>query len=75
MYIEKAVSSVCAEYNDLFHLIYAEYDTRFHLVTSHDSIGPSKLLVAWTSGVASAPKIINNFLIRLYLRNILKHFQ
>ena len=56
---------VCAEYNDSFHLIYAEYDNRFRLVTSHDSIGRLKLLLAWTSDVANAQKIINTFLVRL----------
>ena len=56
---------VCAKYNNLFHLIYAENDNRFNLVTSHDSIGRLKVLVAWISGIANAPKITNTFLLRL----------
>ena len=47
------------------NLIYAKYDNGVHFVTSHDSISHLKLLLAWTSGVANAPKIINTFLIRL----------
>ena len=53
--------SICAKYNDSLHLVCAEYDNRFHLVTWH----VRSFLVARTSGVANAPRIINTLPIRL----------